>query len=240
MSSTSACARVLALPELLEAIIINLSIRKILDAQRVSQAWLDNISESTPIQRKLFLKPTGPPVAPNLDGDGPHYGHINTNDLLLHRSTFRKTPTPFVSSQQPEPRYVRLSGWILQGTDVATKVGKETCEDFLRGDVVVGSDRSVPPWRMFLTQPPCTVVEVEISVRLKNKSKSPFAVRCSVRNGEGLRWGDIIKAAESMFRSVNGMQVLSGFLLGVGFHASLNDEEIRRFEMGTKHRAIKA
>lgn len=55
--------KALAIPELLEAILLHLPIIDILvNAQRVCKTWHDCVEGSTPLQRTLFLRPDLPPI----------------------------------------------------------------------------------------------------------------------------------------------------------------------------------
>ncbi|KAK3630919.1 hypothetical protein LTR56_017192 [Elasticomyces elasticus] len=87
----ASCSQALAVPELLENMLLQLPIRDLLFAQKVCTEWKDVIDTSPSIQRALFLKPGTPAdVDPKWTGRDRHLcGHdgkaVAPNPLLLAR-----------------------------------------------------------------------------------------------------------------------------------------------------------
>ena len=205
---SSACQQVLLIPELLEAIILELPIRDIFRAQSVSTIWHDVIGTSPTIQEKLFIKPSSAPVVPT----GPkrtstctllawrdmiHYPHhFDINNHFLNRidgtirvpKDTRRVPKGGISYWSPAmsklPREVTMTRVMLDGLEhgspiMATKDARNHSWEALG--------------QAFITQPPCTTARFRVIV-----GDRPTVKECSLLNREGLKHDDIWKVARGV------------------------------------------
>ena len=131
--ASDAAAKVLDLPELLEEILVDLEIQDLFKLQRVNKRFKAVISESKPIQRKMFLL-EGPPVD-LLDNIG-----TVTNPLLYLRQ-------------------LGLEGCVLNVKDIESpQVYTHIMQVFLRYDVTEPQVKEDVSWRKtLLFSTPCKI-----------------------------------------------------------------------------------
>lgn len=168
MSAYEATDRALSIIEILAMILAQLPGRKIFTIQCVSKLWIAVIDTSPAIQWKLFLRAKKRPMAPimcNAEKGWLEYGSqlefnsIARGSVLTYEWAVLQATTEVSYVTGLEGRGLRSEGEML------------SCD------------------RMFLTQPPCTIVEGDRPVN-PGGDKSRFRVR----NEAGLRCRDLVLA----------------------------------------------
>lgn len=127
--TTSAMNQVLTTYELLESILLELPLRDVLLAQRVSETFKDIINNSLPLQRQLFLAP----ISNCLLVDQPMNGvFLTTRSSCSERPTQYATYTgpkftinPFIAQFWPHP--FKLNQLVLN-SDESPQVGGRQSE----------------------------------------------------------------------------------------------------------------
>lgn len=186
---SSSCDQVLAVTELLEAILLELPVRDMFRARRISKTWR-NVSSSSPrIQEKLFLKPSEGPIEPT----GPNHDyprHFRINPNFLSRVNCELTMGRGIRLNPNFPRMVTMARIMPAG------LGRESPILKTNGDWDPGCESLR---FAFITQPPCTTAKLAVFA-----GDGPTMVVCSLRNPEGLNHGDIWKAAGGMLAGIEG------------------------------------
>lgn len=204
----SAVTSVLEIPELLQAIIIELPIRNIFQARRVSRLWRDAIGDSLAIRKKLFLKQTEKVVAPSPVIHAPIQGKIEYACHFEPNNTFMNL----------------LHGAVFDGRDQKRPGFVAMTRNFRIGDDI-GHGRSRSFGSMFITQPPCTTAVVRVIGDFK-----PIAVGCSLRNSEGLRCKDVVEVVEKMLSGAQKLVLKSRAQFNVNIWSVYSDEEALAWE----------
>ncbi|KAI9712315.1 MAG: hypothetical protein M1820_001528 [Bogoriella megaspora] len=176
MANCSARDQVIVIPELLERILLQLPLRKILVVQRVCKLWLSVVTESYELQTALFLKPLR--------------GHDSISETSTTSWIFGSTveqdgmPHPFRLDMPP----VRVNPMIFEKLPLHwnplwdLRVGESNADrkDYFMADVFNEFIQSDPKasWRkMLLTQPPyacasiwiCFPIEIPLQILLSNR-----------------------------------------------------------------------
>lgn len=171
MDSYEATDRALGTIEILAMILEQLPGRKIFTVQRVSKLWMAVIDTSPTIQCKLFLRARREPVAPitcNTDEGWLEYEReLEVNQLVNSLTQAIDWDAP------PEKSEVEIST-NHRGRGSQPRKERASCD------------------RMFVTQPPCTIVEGYSVMDLVDNVECRF----SVRNQAGLRFRDLVLASE--------------------------------------------
>lgn len=221
--------QVLAVLELLEAIILQLPVRNIFQAQRISGTWRNAINTSPSIQEKLFIKPSGEPVEPK--GLRPSNAHNPIGwDEAMHYPRHFRLNNQFLNLINGTLRYRRsiTDQYTIRPRAVTmTRVNAIhlDCRSSTEPSSNDVSDRWESLQHSFITQPPCTTVGLQVLAGGK-----PTIVKCSLRNSERLRYGDIWKAARGMLAGMENVQEYRKVQVTVTLLMLMTDAEAKEWQ----------
>ena len=146
----AASDKVFCITELLEHILLEASTRDVLLAQRVSRTFRATITQSLPLQRKLFLVPTSPPASWESDD-------IRVNDLLcaFFNTKPRDIKTLLAKAPQLESTPERARWRVVQCRLQASKTPYLAVQlEPTHPSIGRLEELRTPSWkRMYLTQP---------------------------------------------------------------------------------------
>lgn len=214
-----AVAQVLETVELLENVLLHLDANKVFVLQRVSIGWRNTINQSIRIKRVLFLASVGGhTVQPIAKAIGPDIGDAipvyAPGTLTLNVQHIHHCFSPATRNMISDPE---LSGDIEGRLDGMCQVtvgrkGKARAVQFARAGP---SNRSAgaslerlwqdfhnnASWkRMFLTQPPCTAIQVHTLVRPvscpRRELQALVVQRCRIVHKDGITIGDLFNELE--------------------------------------------
>lgn len=195
-----AALRALETTELLEMVLLNLSLRGLYSAQRVCKTWHEAIQYSPQLQRRTFRS-----------GCLQHRTQLKTirNDGVYDDSRTREQRTKHTSLRMP----VRLADGTTRAkaivyADVTFNPvfpSEENTIRFLSSQLQASGPLAASWADMFLTQPSCTYVHVSIyyTKRLprsiatgwRNKSSAMGTYLVEVRRDSGVRARDVLEEA---------------------------------------------
>ncbi|EME80579.1 uncharacterized protein MYCFIDRAFT_78278 [Pseudocercospora fijiensis CIRAD86] len=203
----SASARVCAILELLQSILLNVPAQALFSLQRVNTTWRDCIKESIHLQRKMFLKPAFPPMDPTADEEDPDLNDVY--QTLLYPSPMRLNPcldmtgcatataqlSKLVSSTQVgASRVTQPPG--LHEIEVHIQLRKWSKHE------QSSSSTQLQSWRgTLLSQPPITTLKVPCEVKFDPSVDLEFWPEkrvATVSNPAGLTLGDLDHAWRSV------------------------------------------
>ncbi|TKA71628.1 hypothetical protein B0A49_03031 [Cryomyces minteri] len=195
--------RVVNIVELLEQILLHLPMVDLLLAQRVCRRWRALIIHSVHLQRALFLRPApSGPLKPLLMQPQPTYLPRDRSvpvkmNCLIAPCTKRPYPTTYRHATRFRLDQGCILGlWHTVHPDAAYS-DKRNAADRIFTDYTVTrraepdplSSTEVSWWRMFLTQPPVTLIKLVDDM-------SRF---CFVSNEDGVTMGDVVGKAEQFY-----------------------------------------
>ncbi|KAI5362108.1 Putative F-box-like domain superfamily protein [Septoria linicola] len=200
-SLQSPCRRVFHIPELLETILAQLSMRDLLLSQRTARCVRDTVQSSILLRRKLFLEPDWKHedrlfnAGDGLAGKLSRPGRKPENNRMLLRAFPGCYPTiTLVFMNDGADRQARFTG-SNHGTESSKKATVQWSWDLCisfpadgKPAVPVPVDYAEASWRdMYLSQPPCQELYL---VRRWQRGLKPAIIRDG-----GIKMGDLIAEA---------------------------------------------
>ena len=163
----------LGVNELLSMILEHLPPRKVFVLQRVSKHWQAVINGSPTIQTKLFLRPSKSPLSPKFDYRRGKASLYYTKELEVNKILGCEVDLDLEDLPTSQPVQTRCATTIsLSQNHDEEQLGIE------------------PSWyRMFLTQPPCTMAQALHDCAREDRYWTPMDF--SVHNPAGLRYRDL-------------------------------------------------
>lgn len=132
MSSTPAAETVFSTNELLEQILLHLSIDDLFKTLQVSNTWQTVISRSKAIRRKMFLAPAAPPLIPTFNDTqvwAPEYAQrVHILDTFTYKY-FIGTRRCQCGHRGPAQDYATLKVGLLRPSKVSDKIQEQLAED---------------------------------------------------------------------------------------------------------------
>ncbi|KAK5742024.1 hypothetical protein LTR17_003532 [Elasticomyces elasticus] len=173
----SAVSHVLRLPELLELVLVHLSLSELLLSQRVSRGFRDSVRGSILLQRALFLAPNW-----RLEGEPAGQKPVNNRMLLRAFPSHYPTVSPVIVNDSPTPEEYETGrrGSTSKTWDVSVSFPADSITNC--SPAVSYPEAS---WRsMYLCQPPCANLYLE---RRYQKSIRPAMIR-----EDGITMGELV------------------------------------------------
>ncbi|KAF7192076.1 hypothetical protein HII31_06462 [Pseudocercospora fuligena] len=196
----SASAKTFAIAELLEAILINLPARDLFVVQRINQTWHDCIEDSSPLQRKMFLKPISPPID-HLAQHPLAYEHDDCR--LLYSSPIQLNPCLDISGCATATASMcdLVESTPIGAVRVTSRPGEDEIEvgiELRKWSEERKSTSENESWRgTLLSQPPITELKVRYYLWSKRSKRSEEEVM-TIRNPKGLTLGDLVNAWQTI------------------------------------------
>lgn len=187
----SASTKVLTTYELLERILVHLPIHSLFLANLVSKSWHSLLHRSIPLQQKLFLNSSCPPVKP-IQSDYNHYS--GRTRALYHAQAVQLNPCGEILGliNQPSGRGHRIPLVTFGLSDQSLFLQFDIKGFPIYEERILGKEAS---WRgMLLTQPPITAVNFEFIRR------DPHGGAVTVFNPRGVTFGDLHEMSLKMAR----------------------------------------
>jgi len=207
MATIPACCAVLATPELLELIILPLSMSEIFTkAQRVSRTWKDIIAQSPTIQRKLRLRPEVDRVTSPITFLPDRIWSF----AVRHRPStgFERTLPVYpvaIDSNRLAYCYFLRACWLRYHHKSRTIFNTIR---FSKRHLAQVSGPFRPTWLgMFVTEPRITIARLELELQSKHDAGKTKRAQyylwssASVRDDGGLTFGAVLDAGEKMRQS---------------------------------------
>jgi hypothetical protein len=185
MSGINAIQQVLDTPELLENILLQMSMKDLLHAQRVCMRWSTLIKRSRPLQRALFLGPSDEAIDPY-----ELYSHPEKTLKFLYRASFRR----WTVSDPPKPIRFELNPLLIKFQPDISNLWHDSPTPLLKCFFEFASCKQKQPgasWRrMFLCWPPLKAMKID-PVFVRNSSGEDI-VAFEITREEGIRVADIL------------------------------------------------
>ncbi|KAF2167456.1 hypothetical protein M409DRAFT_22264 [Zasmidium cellare ATCC 36951] len=216
---------VFAVPQMLEMILLHVSMKQLFVLQRVNSNWRDNNSKSPARQMKLFLQPSARPIRPVLSESE------NEENFQLYTTNLRLNPAAGMWRIWGDPKHA------IVGKDKTTNVGAWIIGQMDESEIAVffelGTFQSLnhytarqqrtggQSWeKMLLHQPPVVVVQLTHHIETETGEDS---VEHHICNQAGLTWGDLHRGVEEFevqYRQERRKDVPNG-TVNLGFRAGL-------------------
>ncbi|KAK5724087.1 hypothetical protein LTR17_013659 [Elasticomyces elasticus] len=207
-----ATAAALAVVELLESVLINLDFHDLLAARSVSRNWCNVISQSLPIKQILFLAPTSDgPIG--IDLPESVCAVVTRGPILAKQPSITNPLFPRWSINHSYENKRCLSFYQYLGSHTVW-VGAHYDFNWTLTDM-----QATPKGQfyrsMFLTQPACIAVLVEIAIPATRDCYERQLSDAVLRVDDGIRLGDILGTVEQMMRSYDGVR--DGIMVQIKF-----------------------
>ncbi|KAK5729181.1 hypothetical protein LTR15_002323 [Elasticomyces elasticus] len=204
----------LAVVELLEGVLVNLDFHDLLAARAVSQQWRSVTSQSLALRKILFLASISDVL-----------GEIDMVVSSIHETyAIALTPQPY----SVHPLSLPTSFLHIQGSGNTNSAMGSVIRMPILGSApgshiyvfkwLVEAMRRVPESEscksMYLTQPPCTAVEIYIRPPPTPPAPTPTVNYATTRVQNGIKLGMVVATAEDMLRHLEvrqGMELLIRF-----------------------------
>ncbi|KAK3627984.1 hypothetical protein LTR56_007921 [Elasticomyces elasticus] len=207
-----ATAAAFAVVELLESVLINLDFHDLLAARSVSRNWRNVISQSLPIKQILFLAPTSDgPIG--IDLPGSVHALVTRGPILAKQPSITNPLFPRWSIKYGYEDKRCLSFYEYLGSPNVW-VGAHYDFNWTLTDMQATSKGQFYR-NMFLTQPACTAVLVEIAIPATRDCYERQLSDAVLRVDDGIRLGDIVGTVEQMMKSYDGVR--EGLVVKVKF-----------------------
>lgn len=210
--SAMASRKVFNVFELSEMIIQHLEPLEILaTATRVCQCWKAVVNESHILQVRLWMRPQTPfPIHPHSFQPFQPKDHKEWNHLGEPHYHGPITLNPFVMFSPPkeidcEKRVLRLDSGERVMCFIDDKL-IESVDDMGKRSL----QKVMPSWRrMYLTDPPITIVAAQSRMEICKRSDNPRSIDCCARDEEGIKLGLLKDVADKVTEwHTNGSRLL--------------------------------